>query len=79
MSPRVKNQDSRPRRKVKKPGIVFLIVGFATALLLLSTLLTVLAYRFIVEPYYVDSLQVQLAEMEKQLIAFDFDAEQLTA
>lgn len=78
MSARAEKPD-RPRKKLQKPGIVVLIVGFATALLLLSTLLTVLAYRFIVEPYYVGSLQGQLADMEEQLIALDFDPGQLIA
>ena len=66
---------SAAQKTRKKPGLVFLIAGFSTLLLLLSTVLTIVAYRVVVEPYYMNSLQNELLRIEEELIAADFDSD----
>ena len=66
---------SAAQKTRKKPGLVFLIAGFSTLLLLLSMVLTIVAYRVVVEPYYIRSLQNELLRIEDELIAADFDSD----
>ena len=75
-TPRVRSAPEKQRAR-KKPSMILQMTGLTTALLLLSALLTVLAFRLIIEPVYIRSLQQQLERMEEALIGEDFDSDYL--
>lgn len=63
----------------RRPSLILTMAGFSTILLLLSAVVTILAYRLIVERYYMRSLEKDLEDTLDTLIDADFQSSALSA